>query len=197
MQNNNPYQAPAANFDLPQSSEMTYAGFWVRAGAMLLDAVVMLPIIGIVFYGNMKLRLFSLYWFVPGIVLGLFINVYLVHRFGGSPGKQLMKLRIATLDGHKVSLKTALARFSVQLILTTIMGAGSILGAMAMTDAEYLSLDFMARSAKMTTLAPAWYKAMSFVMNGWFLVGAIVLLCNKKRRATHDFIAGTVVLRKS
>jgi uncharacterized RDD family membrane protein YckC len=31
----------------------------------------------------------------------------------------------------------------------------------------------------------------------WFLLEIITLFANKKRRALHDFIAGSVVIRKS
>jgi uncharacterized RDD family membrane protein YckC len=44
--------------------------------------------------------------------------------------------------------------------------------------------------------APRWNAWVTGVMYAWFLAIAIVMLCNRKRRSVHDFIAGTVVLRE-
>jgi uncharacterized RDD family membrane protein YckC len=38
---------------------------------------------------------------------------------------------------------------------------------------------------------------LTYSTANWFLVEIITMLTNDKRRALHDFIAGTVVIRKS
>ena len=73
---------------------LQYAGFWRRFAAFWLDFLVLLPLTALVFWGSEHYRLFSVYYMVPGIFVGLFYGVYLVRRFGGTPGKLIMRLRI-------------------------------------------------------------------------------------------------------
>jgi len=49
----------------------------------------------------------------------------------------------------------------------------------------------------MIELAPSWYKSLQWIQNAWVWGELIVLLTNRKRRALHDFIAGTVVVYTS
>ena len=52
----------------------------------------------------------------------------------------------------------------------------------------------MERNQRMLELAPSWYKPIEVLFNIWTWGELIVLLTNRKRRALHDFIAGTVVV---
>jgi uncharacterized RDD family membrane protein YckC len=63
-----------------------------------------------------------------------------------------------------------------------------------MSDAEFHSLSFMQRSQRLIELAPPWFKPLQVVQQVWVWSEFIVLLTNRKRRALHDFIAGTVVV---
>ena len=71
---------------------MEYAGFWRRFGAHWFDVVILIPLISIVMWGGEQSRLFQLYYLVPGLLFGLFFHVYLVKRYGGTPGKLLLKI---------------------------------------------------------------------------------------------------------
>jgi hypothetical protein len=64
-----------------------------------------------------------------------------------------------------------------------------------MSDTEYHALSFMERAKRMAELTPSWYKPLQIIQNVWVWGELIVLLTNRKRRALHDFIAGTVVIR--
>jgi uncharacterized RDD family membrane protein YckC len=66
-----------------------------------------------------------------------------------------------------------------------------------MSDTEYQSLSFIQLSERLTALAPPWYKPAQWGQNVWVWSELIVLLTNRKRRALHDFIAGTVVVHAS
>jgi hypothetical protein len=79
-----------------------YAGFSPRLGALLSDSMILLPLGAFAFWGGAWYRLFSLYYLLPGAFFRLFYEVYLVRRFGGTPGKLTMGLRICKLDGEPV-----------------------------------------------------------------------------------------------
>jgi hypothetical protein len=66
---------------------------------------------------------------------------------------------------------------------------------MGMTDAEYFSMGWIERTQQMIKQAPSWYQIVNITMNIWIWGEFITMLTNKKRRAVHDFMAGTVVIR--
>ncbi|WP_163934923.1 RDD family protein [Paraferrimonas sp. SM1919] len=175
---------------------MDYAGFWKRFGAYWIDVIVFLPIMALSLWGNEQSRLFQLYWLVPGLIIGLWFHVYLVKTYGGTPGKLLLKIKIAKVDGSDVGYKEAMLRYSVLLVISFVMSAALIPVALGMTDAEYFSMGWQERALYMIERAPSWYNIASIAMNIWIWSEFIVMLTNKKRRALHDFIAGTVVIRK-
>jgi uncharacterized RDD family membrane protein YckC len=50
---------------------------------------------------------------LAGLIIALLFQVFLVKRFGGSPGKIILKMRITKLDGGPVGYKEAGIRYSV------------------------------------------------------------------------------------
>ncbi len=173
---------------------MSYAGFWRRFGAFWLDFIVLLPITGLTLWGSAHYRLFNLYYFLPGILFGLFFSVYLVRRFGGTPGKLLVGLRIRKPDGGQIGYREALLRYMPEALLTTVMSIALIFSVLAMSDSEYLSLGLVERSKRLIALAPPWYHITDIALNIWIWSEFIVMMTNQKRRALHDFIAGTIVI---
>jgi len=175
---------------------MQYAGFWKRFGSFWIDFLVMVPIMAFALWGNEQFRLFQVYYFIPGLLFGLWFHVYLVKRYGGTPGKLLLKIKISKLDGSDVDYKESMLRYLVLLILTMISSLPLLMITMGMSDAEYFSYDWMQRAAVIAEKSPDWSSFATIAMNVWIWSEFIVMLTNKKRRAFHDFIAGTVVIHK-
>ncbi len=174
-----------------------YAGFWPRLGALLLDFVIMLPVVALSFWGDSRYRLFSIYYFLPGTILGLFYSVYLVRRFGGTPGKLVAGIRIRKVDGEPVGYREAFLRYLPEFVFGLLISLALILPRLRMTDIEYRLLSFTQRAKRIVELAPSWYKPLQIAQNVWVWGELIVLLTNRKRRALHDFIAGTVVVHRA
>lgn len=174
---------------------MEYTGFWRRFGAYWIDALVFLPVMAIMYFFGEKTRLFYLFWFIPGLLIGLWFHVYLVHRYGGTPGKLLVKARIAMVDGSPVTIKAAVMRYLVLFILSVCSSVALLISTLSMTDDLYFSLRYIARTQKMVEMAPPWYGLVNILMQVWIWGEFVTMLFNKKRRAVHDFIAGTVVIR--
>lgn len=173
---------------------LRYAGFWRRFGAFWIDFVVFVPLMGLSFWLGEMSRVASLSTYLPGLVIGLWFHVYLVKRYGGTPGKLLLKIRITRLDGSNVGYREAILRHSVLFILSTLQTIALMIGTLNMSDAEYLSLAFQARSVRLAEIAPVWYQPVTVLMNIWVWSEFLVMLTNRRRRAIHDFIAGTVVI---
>lgn len=199
MQTRNPFEPPTASLDAATASThqpgLQYATFWQRLGAYLIDVLVLLPLMGVTYLASEKTRFFYLYWFVPGLVFAIWFHVYLVKRYGGTPGKLLLKTRIALVDGSPITIKAASIRYAVLLILSELGAIAMIMASFAMTDEMYFSLSFTARYEKLVELAPFWYSPVNVLMQIWIWSEFITILFNKRRRAVHDFIAGTVVVR--
>ncbi len=179
------------------TNSLRYAGFWPRLASLLLDFVILVPIGALEFWGSSAFRLFDVYFLLPGTLFGLFYSVYLVRRFGGTPGKILVGIRIRKLDGSPVGYREAFLRYFPEFIFCLLSSVALILPLLHMSDAEFHSLSFMQYNQRIIEIAPKWYKPLQWAQNAWFWGELIVLLTNRKRRALHDFIAGTVVVHVS
>ena len=173
---------------------MTYAGFSPRFAAIWLDLLFILPLVAFQFWGAGQSRLFTAYFFLPSLIFNCFYNIYLPRTYGGTPGKRVMKLRVACTDGGAIGYREAVLRFSPDLLLNLLAEIGIIIAATHMTDARYLSLSFLGRPQALIAIAPVWLQPVSIASNIWRWSELFVMLTNKKRRALHDFLAGTVVL---
>lgn len=60
---------------------MTYAGFWRRFGAYLVDFIALIPLIAISVYGTNHSRWFQALWLIPGALIGIWFSVHLVVRY--------------------------------------------------------------------------------------------------------------------
>ena len=105
---------------------LEYAGFWPRFVAILLDGLIVMPLVAIVAWGGFNHRLFQVYYAVPGILFSLFYNVYLVRRYGGTPGKRIAGLRIRKLDGWEIGYREAFLRELPTLIICIVTAAGNV-----------------------------------------------------------------------
>ncbi len=176
---------------------MDYAGFWRRFGAFWIDFLALSPVMVTGLWLSEKTRLAQLYMYGPWLVISVWFYVYLVKRYGGTPGKLLLKMRIVKTDGTPVGYKEAVLRSALTLILYCFSSAGIALATLQLTDAEYLSLGFGERGLRLKELTPVWYAGVALVEQLWVWSEFVVMLTNRQRRALHDFIAGTVVIRVS
>src|SRR5689334_21262407 len=102
MTERNPYAAPtapviAADEPTEYSSDpdtFEYGGFWRRVGALLLDWLILIPMGLLFFFLTFTTSRAYLYFAVPNFVVSLFYFVYLVKRYGGTPGKRIAGMRI-------------------------------------------------------------------------------------------------------
>ncbi|KQV54298.1 MULTISPECIES: RDD family protein [unclassified Duganella] len=197
----NPYQAPVADLDVPAPEDgnaiPNVGGFWLRVGAKIIDLLVMSPIIGLTYWLSSLSRSFYLWSVIPSVLFALFYSVYLVRRYGGTPGKLVLKLRVQMKDHSPVTFMAALIREAPMMLMGAASSFGLGLAALAMDDAAYHAYGFFERSTVLAASGPGWVSAISLLINVWTWVGVIVMLVNKRRRAVHDFLAGTVVVNVS
>lgn len=172
---------------------MTYAGFWKRFAASVIDFfVLLLPAIFLIWLQIFSRPLAFLAQFLLTFI-GHIYDIYFHGRYGQTIGKRCLNIRVVSLDGSPVSWKQALLRSSVGLALS-ILSMLSVMVALYRIPGEGFSLlGWSELTNKQEQLAP-YNRELYILMQVWTWSEIIVVLFNRKRRALHDFIAGTVVI---
>lgn len=129
-----PLEEPVAG-DGPPGTEMRPAGFWIRAGAVLLDwgflLVVQLMASGLLglLWGGMPAGSRTLQatregfrWLFPLVYAVLFHWL-----FGQTMGKMILRIRVVAADGHELTLGRAAGRALAWGLSLLAVGAGHVL----------------------------------------------------------------------
>jgi uncharacterized RDD family membrane protein YckC len=182
-----------AELNEAQPRELRYAGFWSRFVAGLIDGVVWVPVIvlavwldGVSYAGAVISAFVGPAFLIP-------YNVGLVAFYGGTVGKLVRGLRVRQVNGAAATWANAWKRSSVDIVFS-ISGAIFTLIALTRIDADaYFDASWQSRAEILGQAIPAiqWFYWASLL---WMLSEFVTLLSNKRRRALHDFIGGTVVV---
>lgn len=167
-------------------ARLKYDTFLLRLVAALIDGLVFLPLALADRFVLQNLQLLELPLFLLWLFLTSFAYVgyeIVMHgRYGQTLGKMVMGVRVISLDEAPLSMKQAAMRSLVPLCL---VGLAFLLSLWALFDpVGFLLSRGMRVAAALLRLANI----------GWFLLEVITMLVNRKRRALHDFIAGSVVV---
>lgn len=157
-----------------------------RFGAALIDGIIFLPIS---FLNNYLIEVLSssagllILWTLVLMCIYQFYSIFLHGKYGQTFGKMAMGVKIVTYPEElPISYFQAFIRdlpyFSIYFLQTVILIATILF--------PYLSYN----SSLMTTL-----EIVSHAGTVWVFIEIISMLFNDKRRAVHDFIAKTVVIK--
>ena len=173
---------------------MKYAGFWRRAASLFIDGLLVAPLI-------------ALEWFLfgvsPGVaiasvvLIGILWSLYPIYfhgRWGQTVGKMAAKIKVVQVDGSPITPRHAVVRNSVDLVMWSIYVVGTVLVLATWDGPDWSSLGLLEQRRLVNEGTP-FFGAYDVISQAWFWSEVLVLLFNKKRRALHDFIAGTVVVR--
>ncbi len=162
-----------------------YDTFWPRFWAGLIDGILFLPLgwLDWWIFSSVSQPLVLAAWFVFSSFAYLLYSVLLHGACGQTVGKMFMRVRVRDVEETTLTYRQAVLRDSVPLVLTVV---GVVLGirvAMSgidpLADAEWSIGDSL----------------IAYTGLAWFIAEVVTMLWNKKRRALHDFIAGSVVVR--
>jgi uncharacterized RDD family membrane protein YckC len=167
---------------------MKYYTFWPRFWAGFIDGLVFLPItfldgvlsaptLGPYILVTWGVISYSVYWLY---------SVLLHARYGQTLGKTATKVRVLDLsEGRIPSLKQAFIRDIGYIVLNSL------------SLFWFLYLIVAGRYTNQGDVVSGPGALLGFASLGWFLLEIVTMLTNPKRRAFHDFIAGTVVVRSA
>jgi uncharacterized RDD family membrane protein YckC len=203
MDERNPYappKAPVGHEDRQQrmpveGDTVEYGGFWRRFGAMILDGLILSPISLGVFAALAYARTAYLYFVVPSLLIYFVYHVYLVRRYGGTPGKRIARMRITMADGNPVTLQAAIARYLPAFALSALGSLSLVITMLNFDPAEFEAMSLIERMGALESHEPAWSSVVDGGSLLWYVAGLIALLVSARKRAVHDLLARTVVLR--
>ena len=173
-----------------------HAGFWKRFCAGFVDALIIMPIAFALAYLEGYNKTLAILITIPSTVLFAMYSVYFNAHYGGTLGKLSVKIRITKPDGTRIGWLEAWKRSSVDLVFAFIMLTVEIWALIHVDSLEYTTAGFVERTRLLQSHYPAWFTILTVIQQVWIWSEAFVCLLNKRRRAIHDFIAGTVVLHK-
>ena len=172
---------------------MNYATFWQRFAALWIDAFVLLPVVILQFWLESFSRTVALILVAPMGVVYLAYTICGHARFGQTVGKYAMDIRVVRTNGERIGWREAWLRSSVDIGFSVLGAIASFIALNTITDLDYASVGWLQRAKNLNALEPAWAGRVSTASQIWVWSELIVMLFNKRRRALHDFIAGTIV----
>jgi uncharacterized RDD family membrane protein YckC len=96
------------------ASRFEYVGFWRRAIVALLDLLILSPLLLAFFWIDpWSFRLHAAWPSAVPSVAAYLLTLFFVVRFGGTPGKLILGMRIVDRNGAYLRLGRALARDSI------------------------------------------------------------------------------------
>ena len=153
--------------------------FW----AAIIDSLVFLPLVIVEEWlegvGNISL-LFG--WATLSAFLPLVYSVILHHRWGQTVGKRVAGVKVMDIsESRLLTLEQAILRDGFYLLV-------------AVTGLLYYGSLFLLADDPAVVLAEYSYFSLIPVLL-WTLIELLTMLSNPRRRAAHDFLAGSVVIK--
>jgi uncharacterized RDD family membrane protein YckC len=122
---------------------VTYAGFWIRAGAAVLDGILLwvvntivsLPFLALIGAsatgdGNPALALAAMMAsLLVQLGIGVSYEVWFIGRYGATPGKFALRLRVVTSEGSRVTYSRSFGRYFAKILSGLTLGIGFLLAA--------------------------------------------------------------------
>lgn len=116
----------------PAETPLRYAGFFRRLAAYLTDGLVIallwgvVRLVGLVAWGGLSEPVFFTFtvWDILGYLFARLYFVLFTKRFGATPGKMLLRLRVVSADGAPLSWWTVVYRETVGRYLTSLLSIG-------------------------------------------------------------------------
>ena len=180
---------------LENSFEKLYGNFGYRFASLLLEFVIVLPITLLVLFFNNS-DLYNNYYTLPiNQLLVLFIYVYLPVRYGATPGKLMMGLRILKLDGTAIGYKESFLRYLPMLIFGLISGLVALIGVSNADSTAYHDLGWLDKQKYLQSFSFPWHFIIVGFINLYYLASLVFYLLDDRNRSLNDLIAGTVVVK--
>jgi uncharacterized RDD family membrane protein YckC len=171
------------------------ATFWQRLAAGLIDFLVTaLAVFSMGKFGSTS-KLFASVIVVP---LALFSPVYSTvgHAlYGRTLGKYLLKIRVVRLDGTSVGWIEAVRRSSVDTFFSFVWLTGLMVAVSQLPAETFYGQGWSVLYKSLTPQLRPYVGTILNLSGYWTCSEFVTMLLNRNRRALHDFIGSTRVIR--
>jgi uncharacterized RDD family membrane protein YckC len=166
-----------------------YQTFWPRFWAGFIDSLVFIPVMIADGFLSAPQRpaAIIIVWGAIGYTSYWLYSVLLHSRYGQTLGKMAMHVKVLDVSENGIpSFRQAIFRDAGYIILNSF----------SLVYLFYLVLTgrYSGEDAQVATVPG---QILTWAGVGWSLLEIITMWTNKKRRALHDFLAGTVVIRNA
>jgi uncharacterized RDD family membrane protein YckC len=169
--------------------EEKYKTFWPRFLAAIVDSLVFIPLEIADYFIRENYNIINdaaiYFWFILASLAFMIYSVLMHGIYGQTLGKMAMNVKVLDISENKLSMLQALKRDIIPIILTCICIAIVLLQ----------SINYTGTNASSITYNIASY-LIEYVGFAWFIAEIVSMLFNDKRRAIHDFIADSVVIKE-
>jgi uncharacterized RDD family membrane protein YckC len=163
-----------------------YATFWARARAAFIDGLIFWPLTfgGRWIFDRTDGGVIPVLWYILMSGLPIAYSVLFHAATGQTIGKRVVNIRVVDRDEYTpVTLAQAVKRDIGWMVLATfslLTELGDVAGGVnPLTRTELTAVQWVAASGTLI----------------WVAAELLTMLANERRRALHDVIAGTVVMR--
>ncbi len=174
---------------------ISYAGFWLRLGSLSIDWGVY-SIVFLILYLMSGKYIFDYFPYSLFAFSFLFLEIYMLKRWGQTIGKMAMGVKVVKTDFSELTWREVLLRCSFDLMNDSWCFLKACLVVSGIVTAGLL---FSASSNPHVfpgNILRIFSDKLPTVCLLWITSEIIIILTNQKKRALHDFLAGTVVVVK-
>ena len=164
-----------------------YTTFWPRFWARILDTMILAPILFLFSFTFSQLESTFLRVLDYGVVsiAVLAYSIWMHGTFGQTLGKMACRVSVLDVSEQPLTMHQAAMRDIFGIVLLPFAWAINI-------PRIFHGIDIL----KPENATPIDYLFLNLGLC-WFLLECATILTNRKRRALHDFIAGSIVVRNS
>lgn len=179
--------------DRALTTDLRYAGFWSRLKAGLIDFAVFLPITPLSLWslGEAPRVAAAVYVASSGLYFAYAIIGHAV--WGQTLGKRLVGIWVRNVTGGPAGWARAWRRGAVDIALGTLSAAAYVAVLARIPAAEFDALGWVEVQERYNAIRPWWAATAEYLYWAWLASEAVTVLFNDRRRALHDYVAGTVV----
>jgi uncharacterized RDD family membrane protein YckC len=173
-----------------------YAGFWKRFCAGFIDAFSLMPLMFLFMWLETLDKNLAILVTILSTTLFSMYHIFFNARLGGTLGKLAVGIRVTKPDGTRIGWPEAWKRSAVDIAFAILMLSIEIWALTQVSNEQYSTLAFTKQTQLLQSHYPSWFFIVMYLQQVWIWSEVVVLLFNRRKRALHDYIAGTVVIHK-
>jgi len=173
---------------------MNYAGFWQRFFAGIIDFLIFLPLLFLQNWLEADSKLAAFVLALPMAFAFFAYSLYGHGKYGKTLGKHVVGIRVLAVSGQPLGWRGAMLRGSVDAVFAALQAIAMIWALAHIPDSQYYGIAWLDRMNALAANQPASLFWVSTAGQIWVWSELVVMLLNEKRRALHDYLAGSVVV---